>query len=160
MQKIMPCIWLDSQAEEAAQFYTSVFPNSKILKVDRYPKAAEEVSGKKAGTVLTVHFEIDGHQFLVLNGGPQFKLNEAVSFVIDCQDQAEVDYYWEKLTANGGEESVCGWLKDKFGLSWQVTPKQFTELMTKHPEKTEQIMGALLKMKKIIIADLEKAAHG
>ncbi|MFA6973868.1 MAG: VOC family protein [Parcubacteria group bacterium] len=160
-QKITPNLWFDSQAEEAANFYVSIFKNAKIGSVARYPKAAEEVSGKKAGSVMTVAFEIEGQQFVAMNGGPTFKLSEAVSFVISCEDQAEVDYYWEKLTAGGDPQAqICGWLKDKFGLSWQVVPTVLEEMMQdKNPEKSERVMAALLEMKKIDIAVL-RAAYG
>lgn len=146
MQKITPNLWFDDQAEEAAKFYTSVFKNSKVTATTRYPKAAEEVSGKKAGSVMTVEFELDGQPFLALNGGSDFKFSEAVSFAVECADQAEIDYYWDKLTA-GGEESVCGWLKDKFGLSWQVVPKMLSEML-RNPdaEKVEAVTATFLKM--------------
>lgn len=161
MQKITPNLWFDRQAEEAANFYVSVFKNSKIGKVSRYPKEGQEVHGMPEGTAMMVEFELDGQQFLGLNGGPHFKFNEAVSFIIDCEGQEEVDYYWNALTANGGEESQCGWLKDKFGLSWQVTPRELTRLIS-DPDKAKagRVMNAMLKMKKIIIADLEAAANG
>ncbi|OGL37895.1 hypothetical protein A3B63_00345 [Candidatus Saccharibacteria bacterium RIFCSPLOWO2_01_FULL_49_22] len=153
-QKITPCLWFDSEAEEAAKFYTSVFKNSSIGEIMRYPKAAEAVSGKPAGSVMTVAFALDGNQFMGLNGGPLFKFNEAVSLMIMCQDQAEVDYFWEKLTSGGGQESVCGWCKDKFGLSWQVIPEGLDELL----QGSERAMEVFLKMKKIDIAQLEVAA--
>jgi len=159
-QKITPNLWFDSQAEDAAKFYVSVFKNSKISQIMPYPKAAEEVSGKKAGSVMTVAFQIEGQDFVALNGGPQFKLSEAVSFVISCDGQEEVDYYWDKLTVGGDEKSqVCGWLKDKFGVSWQVVPNRLAELLADpDPEKVERVMKVFLEMKKIVIADLEKAA--
>lgn len=160
MQKITPCLWYESNIEEAVNFYLSIFKNGKIIETQRYPKASEEVSGKKAGEVMTIEFEILGQRFLALNGGPIFKLSEAVSFIVDCKDQEEVDYYWGKLSEGGDPKSqVCGWLKDKFGLSWQIVPKQFNEIIKKHPEKNEQIMAAFMKMKKIDIAELEKAAE-
>jgi len=152
-QKITPCLWFDTQAEEAANFYVSVFKNSKVGEIMRYPKAAEAVSGKPAGSVMTVSFELDGNQFLGLNGGPIFKFNEAVSLMIMCQDQAEVDYFWEKLT-EGGQEQPCGWLKDKFGVSWQIIPEELDELL----KKSDKVMPLFLQMKKIVIADLEAAA--
>lgn len=156
-QKITPHLWFDDQAEEAANFYTSVFKNSKIKSIARYPKAVEEVAGKPAGSVMTVAFEIEGQEFMALNGGPLFRFNESVSFVVNCKDQAEIDYYWKKLTADGGQESMCGWLKDKFGLSWQIVPTGLDK-MAKDPAKFEKGMAAILKMKKIIIEDLEEAA--
>lgn len=160
MQKITPCLWYESNIEEAVNFYLSIFKDGKIIETQRYPKASEEASGKKAGEVMTIEFEIFGQRFLALNGGPIFKLSEAVSFIVDCKDQEEVDYYWGKLSEGGDPKSqVCGWLKDKFGLSWQIVPKQFIEIIKKHPEKNEQIMAAFMKMKKIDIAELEKAAE-
>ena len=152
-QKITPCLWFDTQAEEAANFYVSVFKNSKVGEIMRYPKAAEAVSGKPAGSVMTVSFELDGNQFLGLNGGPIFKFNEAVSLMIMCQDQAEVDYFWEKLT-EGGQEQPCGWLKDKFGVSWRVIPEELDELL----KKSDKVVPLFLQMKKIDIEALAKAA--
>lgn len=158
MQKIVPNLWFDNEAEEAAGFYVSVFKNSKMGAITRYPKSAEEVSGKPAGSVMTVEFELDGQQFIGINGGPDFKFSEAISFMISCKDQEEIDYYWEKLTANGGEEGPCGWLKDKFGLSWQVVPMGMDEYLShKNPEVAEKTMAAFLKMKKIDIETLKKA---
>jgi predicted 3-demethylubiquinone-9 3-methyltransferase (glyoxalase superfamily) len=157
MQKITPNLWFDDEAEEAANFYTSIFKNSKIRKITRYPQAAVEVSGKKAGSVMTVDFQIEGQDFLALNGGPLFKFSEAVSFIITCEDQKEVDYFWGKLS-EGGEEGPCGWLKDKFGLSWQVVPRQLNELLSDSDTKrSEAAMAAMLKMKKIDIAKLQDA---
>lgn len=158
-QKIIPHLWFDSEAEEAANFYVSVFKNSKIKDVARYQKAAEEVSGKKAGTVMTVSFELDGQDFMALNGGPDFKFSEAVSFVVNCKDQEELDYYWEKLSYGGDPKAqICGWLKDKFGLSWQVVPEALGEMLQdKDPEKAERVMGALLKMGKIDVSELQRA---
>ncbi len=157
MPKITPHLWFDDQAEEAAGFYTSIFPNSKIVSTDYYPKAAEEVSGKPAGSVMTVEFELDGQKFVALNGGPEFKFTEAISFLVSCKDQDEIDYYWEKLT-QGGEEVQCGWLKDKFGLSWQIVPTGLEELMS-DPQKVELVTQAFLDMKKIDIETLRKAAN-
>jgi predicted 3-demethylubiquinone-9 3-methyltransferase (glyoxalase superfamily) len=155
--RLTPCLWFDSDAEEAANFYVSVFKNSKIGKVSRYGKEGHEVHGRKAGTVMTVEFEIEGHKFLALNGGPHFKFNEAVSFQIHCQSQEEVDYFWSKL-AEGGKESQCGWLKDKFGLSWQVVPDVLSQLLTdKNAEKAGRVMESMLRMKKIDIAALQQA---
>ena len=156
MPKITPHLWYDSQAEDAAKLYVLLFPNSKILNVSHYPEATEEVSGKKAGTVMTVEFELDGQHFLALNGGPLFKFNESVSFMIPCETQEEIDHYWNGLIADGGEESQCGWLKDKFGLSWQVVPSHMSELISKNPEK---VTAAFLQMKKMDIATLEAAAN-
>jgi predicted 3-demethylubiquinone-9 3-methyltransferase (glyoxalase superfamily) len=155
MQKITPFLWYDTQAEEAAKFYCSVFNDSKILNTARYP----EGSPAPAGSVMTVEFELEGKRFIALNAGPHFKFNEAISFVIECENQEEVDHYWGKLTSGGGQESMCGWLKDKYGLSWQVTPKQLPKLMTSSDrEKAQRVMQAMLQMKKIVIADLERAA--
>lgn len=160
MQKITPCLWFDDKAEEAASFYASIFKNSSIGNIARYDAASAKVSGQPEGSVLTVEFTLEGQKFLGLNGGPIFKFSEAVSFTIDCEDQAEVDYFWEKLT-EGGEESVCGWLKDKYGLSWQVTPKRLTELlMDPDKEKAGRAMKAMLEMKKIDVAKLEEAVNG
>jgi predicted 3-demethylubiquinone-9 3-methyltransferase (glyoxalase superfamily) len=151
-------LWYDKEAEEAANFYCSVFKNSKVHHVSRYSGGeVSERSGQPAGTVMTVEFEIDGQRFVALNAGPMFKFTEAVSFVINCEDQEEVDYYWEKLTSDGGQESMCGWLKDKYGLSWQVTPTRVIELL-KDPSKTPKVMEAVLQMRKLDIAKIEAAA--
>jgi predicted 3-demethylubiquinone-9 3-methyltransferase (glyoxalase superfamily) len=157
MKKITPFLWFDTQAEEAANFYVSLFPNSRIDKVARYP----EGTPGQAGTVMTVGFSLDGQDFTALNAGPHFKFNEAVSFVIACDDQAEVDRYWDALIADGGEPSQCGWLKDKYGLSWQVTPKRLLELGS-DPDvaKAGRVMAAMMQMTKIDIAKLEEAAKG
>lgn len=162
MQKITPFLWYDHEAEEAANFYVSIFPNSKIGKITHYPKEAEEASGKKAGEVMTVDFELSGQRFTAINGGPPFKLSEAVSFVISCENQDEIDYYWNKLSEGGDEKSqVCGWLKDKYGLSWQVTPNILEEMIADpDPKKVGRAMKEMLKMKKIIIKDLEEALKG
>ena len=160
MQKITPFLWFDDQAEEAVNFYTSLFKNSKIGRVFRNPEEVAEKTGRPVGSVLTIEFEIEGQKFVALNGGPLFKFNESVSFVINCETQEEVDYFWEKLTADGGEESQCGWLKDKFGLSWQVTPTVLIDMLhDKDPEKAERVMKAMLQMQKIEIPKL-KAAYG
>lgn len=160
MQKITPHLWFDNQAEEAAEFYVSVFKNSKILEVSRYGEAGQEVHGQKPGTVMTVAFELDGQRFMALNGGPVFTFNEAVSFVIDCEDQAEVDYYWEKLSADPAAEQ-CGWLKDKYGVSWQVVPRQLADLIGDADQaKANRTMTALLRMKKLDIAALQRAHDG
>lgn len=154
MSKITPFLWYDSQAEEAAQFYVSIFPNSKIGTITRYGAAGPGPEG----SVMTVDFVLDGQPFIALNGGPHFHFNEAVSFSIDCSSQAEVDEYWSKLT-DGGEEGPCGWLKDRFGLSWQVNPARLGELLGDPDHaKSQRVMAAMLKMKKIDIAELERAA--
>ena len=155
MQKIHPFLWFDTQAEEAMNFYVSVFPNSKVLDVARYTATGPGAEG----SVMTADFELDGQRITALNGGPHFKLDEAISFVIDCADQAEVDHYWDKLVEGGGEHSQCGWLKDRFGLSWQVTPRRLIEL-TKDPDraKAARVMAAMMKMTKLDIAALEAAA--
>jgi predicted 3-demethylubiquinone-9 3-methyltransferase (glyoxalase superfamily) len=156
-QKITPCLWFESQAEEAAKFYASVFKNSKIGKISRYGKEGFEIHGQKAGTVMTVEFEIEGQKFVALNGGPHFKFNEAVSFQVHCETQQEIDHFWSKL-AEGGQEQPCGWLKDKFGLSWQVIPKALPQmLMDENPEKAQRIMKSMLQMRKIDLAALERA---
>jgi predicted 3-demethylubiquinone-9 3-methyltransferase (glyoxalase superfamily) len=163
MQKITPFLWFDDQAEEAAKFYTSVFKDSKVGKILRYSEETAKISqsGRPPGSVLTVEFEIVGQKFTALNGGPQFKFNESVSFMVNCETQQEVDYFWEKLTADGGEESACGWLKDKFGLSWQITPTVLIEMLQdKDPEKSERVMNAMLQMQKIEINKLKAAYAG
>jgi len=158
MQKITPFLWFDDQAEEAAKFYTSVFKNSKIGRILRYSEEAAKASGRPAGSVLTVEFEIEGQRFTALNGGPQFKFNESVSFVVHCETQQEVDYFWGKLTADGGQESACGWLKDKFGVSWQVTPTVLIDMLhDKDSKKSERVTAAMLQMKKIDINKLKEA---
>jgi predicted 3-demethylubiquinone-9 3-methyltransferase (glyoxalase superfamily) len=161
MQKITPFLWFDHQAEEAAKFYTSVFKNSKVGKILRYDEAAAKASGRPVGSVLTIEFEIEGQKFTALNGGPQFKFNESVSFVVYCETQDEVDYFWQKLTADGGQESECGWLRDKFGLSWQVTPTVLIEMLhDKDPKKSERVMNAMMQMQKINISKLKAAYAG
>lgn len=161
MNKISTCLWFDTEAEEAAKFYTSIFKNSKLLDEAKYGEEGQEITGKEPGSIMTVNFEIEGRKFMALNGGPLFKFNESVSFMIDCKDQEEVDYFWEKLIAGGGQESQCGWLKDKFGVSWQVIPSRFEELMSQaDDEQRERLMGAMFKMQKFIVADLEKAFDG
>ena len=155
MQKISPFLWFDSNAEEAANFYVSIFKDSKILKIARYGEAGPA----PAGSVMVANFQIEGQNFIALNGGPLFKFTEAISFVINCQTQEEVDHYWNKLTAGGGQESQCGWLKDKYGLSWQVTPTILGELLAdKDQKKAQRVMQAMLQMKKIDIAALQRAA--
>jgi predicted 3-demethylubiquinone-9 3-methyltransferase (glyoxalase superfamily) len=157
-QKLMPCLWFDTQAEAAANHYVSIFKNSKLGKISRYGKEGQDIHGKQPGSVMTVEFEIEGQKFLALNGGPQFKFSEAISFQILCETQAEVDHYWSKL-AESGQEGPCGWLKDKFGLSWQVVPAVLPELLRdQNSEKGQRVMKAMLQMRKLNIADLQKAA--
>lgn len=154
MQKITPFLWFNNNAEEAMDFYVSVFKNSKIVDVRRYGEGAPV----PAGTVMTGTIELDGQKFMVLNGGPQFQFTEAVSFFVDCEDQEEVDQLWEKLTADGGQESQCGWLKDKFGLSWQIIPKALGKLLgDPDPAKAQRVMQAMLQMQKIDVKALEQA---
>lgn len=153
MQKITPFLWFDNNAEEAMNFYVSIFKNSKVLTVSRYGEAGPG----PAGTVMTAEFALDGQEFVALNGGPRFKFTEAISFVVNCESQEEVDYFWEKLS-EGGTKSRCGWLKDKFGLWWQVVPTLLAELMgDKDPEKSKRVMEAMLKMDKIEIEPLKRA---
>ena len=151
--KIRPFLWFEGEAEEAAKFYTSIFKKSKLGTVSRYP----EGSPGPAGKVMTVEFEIEGQPFVALNGGPQFKFTEAVSFMVECEDQKEIDYYWDKLLAGGGKPSMCGWLKDRFGLSWQVTPANFGKLY-KNPKTAPRVMQAMMKMVKLDMRKLEEAA--
>ena len=156
MQKITPFLWFNNQAEEAANFYVSIFKNSKILSISRYGEAGP---GPK-GSAMTVVFQLDGEEFIALNGGPSFKFTEAISFVVNCETQQEVDEFWEKLSKDG-EESRCGWLKDKYGLSWQIVPTILGKLMTDpDPQKSKRVMEAMLKMKKIVIDDLKRAYEG
>ena len=159
MPKISPFLWFDGNAEEAANFYTTVFKNSKIVSVARYPEAGHEVHGQTLGKVMTVAFELDGQTFTALNGGPIFKFNEAISFVIDCKNQQEVDYYWQKFGQNGDAQAQqCGWLKDQYGLSWQIVPTILVELLSDpDPDKAGRVMQAMLQMKKIDIAVLQHA---
>ena len=157
---ISPCLWFDTQAEEAANFYVSIFENSRILRTLRYSEAGQEIHGKPAGSVLTVEFELNGQRFVALNGGPEFKFSEAVSFEINCETQQEIDHYWNRLS-EGGEEESCGWLKDKFGLSWQVTPAILNEMLQDDKdEKTQRVMDAILQMKKLDLAAIQKAYIG
>ena len=160
-QKIAPCLWFASEAEEAARYYTGIFPDSKIGTIARYGKAGFETHHQPEGTVLTVQFELAGQTFTALNGGPIFKFNEAVSLQIYVEDQKELDYYWNKLTAGGDPKAqVCGWLKDKYGLSWQVVPRKMVEWFGEPNAKSERAMSALLKMHKLDIAGLDKAYNG
>jgi predicted 3-demethylubiquinone-9 3-methyltransferase (glyoxalase superfamily) len=155
-RKIVPNLWFDTEAEEAAAFYTSVFDNSRIVKVMRYTEGAP----RPAGTVMTVEFELDGQRFVGINGGPQFTFDEAVSFQVDCETQDEVDYFWKRLS-EGGEEGPCGWLKDRFGLSWQVAPSALRELLDDpDPERAQRAMQAMLEMRKLDIGALRRAADG
>ena len=158
--QITPCLWFDTQAEQAANFYVSIFEKSKIGKISRYGKAGQDVHGKKEGSVLTVEFELDGRPFVALNGGPDFKFSEAISFQIFCDTQAEIDHFWNTLS-KGGQEGPCGWLKDKFGLSWQVVPRALPKMMTDpDAKKSERAMNAFLKMKKFDLDKLTQAYEG
>ncbi len=151
MKKITPFLWFDTQAEEAMNLYTSVFKNSKVLGVSRGPD----------GKAQSVNFELEGQELIGFNAGPEFKFNESISFVVDCKDQAEVDHYWNALTADGGEESQCGWLKDKFGLSWQIVPAALSQYLSDpDPAKAQRVMQAMLKMRKILVAELDQAYAG
>lgn len=158
---ISPCLWFDNQAEDAAKFYTSIFRNSKIKRIARYSKAGKEIHGGKAGSVMTVEFELNSLTFTAINGGPLFKFTEAVSFQIPCETQEEIDYYWGKLTADGGQEGPCGWVKDKFGLSWQVVASPLIEMLMDHNSaKTERVTNAFMQMKKFDIAKLRRVYEG
>lgn len=157
MQEITPCLWFDNQAEEAVNFYVSIFKNSKVGSITRYGEAGAEVSGRPKGSVMTVTFQLDGQEFMALNGGPQFKFTEAISFIVNCETQKEVDELWEKLS-KGGEAGQCGWLKDKYGVSWQIVPTVLGKMIQdKDPKKSEKVMQALLQMKKLDIDRLKKA---
>ena len=162
IQKITPCLWFDDQAEEAVDFYTAIFKKSRIANIARYGEAGHDVHGKPAGTVMTVAFELDGQTFAALNGGPIFKFNEAISFQVNCDTQKEVDYYWEKLSEGGDEKAQqCGWLKDKYGVSWQVVPRVLPEMITdSDTEKSQRVFTAMLQMKKIDIDKLKLAYAG
>ena len=162
VQRITPCLWFDDQAEEAVAFYTGIFRNSRVVTVARYGEAGREVHGRPAGTVMTVAFELDGQAFTALNGGPVFKFNEAISFQVNCETQEEVDYYWAKLSEGGDEKAQqCGWLKDKYGASWQVVPRVLVELVSDpDSEKSQRAMVAMLRMKKIDIGELKRAYAG
>lgn len=159
MQKISPCLWFDDQGEEAAKFYTSIFKDSKIGDVTRYGKEGYEIHGREEGTVMTVEFEIEGQKFLALNGGPIFKFNEAISFQVYCETQEELDNYWEKLSEGGDEKAQqCGWLKDKYGVSWQIVPTILIKMLKdKDSEKSQKVMKAMLQMHKLDISTLKKA---
>jgi predicted 3-demethylubiquinone-9 3-methyltransferase (glyoxalase superfamily) len=162
IQKITPCLWFDDQAEEAVEFYIGIFGNSKIVQVARYGEAGREIHGKPAGTVMTVAFELEGQAFTALNGGPMFTFNEAISFQVNCETQGEVDYYWEKLSEGGDVRAQqCGWLKDKYGASWQVVPRVLVEMITDPDSaKSGRVMEAMLQMKKIDIDELKLAYAG
>jgi predicted 3-demethylubiquinone-9 3-methyltransferase (glyoxalase superfamily) len=162
LQKITPCLWFDGQAEKAANYYVNIFPNSRICDISHYGEAGKEQHGKAAGSVLTVSFELEGQAFMALNGGPDFTFNEAVSFVVNCETQEEIDHYWEHLSAGGPKKAQqCGWLKDKFGVSWQVVPAILPKMLTDHdPAKTERVMAALMGMKKLDLNALKHAFAG
>jgi predicted 3-demethylubiquinone-9 3-methyltransferase (glyoxalase superfamily) len=157
MKKITPCLWFDHQAEEAAKFYVSIFKNSKLGNITRYGKAGAEVSGRPTGSVMTVTFEIEGQEFVALNGGPHFRFSEAISFMVKCKTQKEIDEIWEKLS-QGGKEGQCGWLKDKYGLSWQIVSPVWDEMLRdKDVKKSERVMKAILQMSKPDIKTLKQA---
>lgn len=159
MQKITPCLWFDDNAEEAAKFYTSIFKNSKIGAVTRYGKEGHEIHGRPAGSAMTITFKLDGQEFMGLNGGPVFKFNEAVSFIVHCKTQKEIDYFWENLSAGGNPKAQqCGWLKDKFGVSWQIVPTILEKLLNpKDSRKADRVIKAILQMKKLDIKALQQA---
>jgi predicted 3-demethylubiquinone-9 3-methyltransferase (glyoxalase superfamily) len=160
-QKIAPCLWFDHQGEDAAKFYVSIFKNSKIVAIARYGKAGHETHHQPEGAVMTVAFELDGLPFTALNGGPIFKFSEAISLQIFIEDQEELDYYWDKLTPGGDPKAqICGWLKDKYGLSWQVVPKILVEWLTRPDEKSQRAFAAMMKMGKLDLAALERAYNG
>jgi predicted 3-demethylubiquinone-9 3-methyltransferase (glyoxalase superfamily) len=161
MQKIITHLWFDDQAEEAARFYTSIFKNARLGRITHYGKSGERVAKRPAGSVMTVEFELDGKLYHALNAGPLFKLNEAFSLYVDCDDQAEVDHYWSKLLEGGGAPQQCGWLKDRFGVCWQIVPSFLTEVVhDPDPAKVERVMEAMFAMKKLDLATLERAARG
>ena len=158
--KITPCLWYDSQAEEAANFYVSIFKNSKLGRISRYGKEGFEIHGRQAGSVMTIEFELDGFRLTALNGGPHFKFNEAISLQVYCDTQDEIDYYWSRLS-KGGEEGPCGWLKDKHGLSWQIVPSILPDMLVdENSEKAQRVTKAFLQMKKFDIAELKRAYEG
>lgn len=160
LQRITPFLWFDDQAEAAVNVYVSVFENSRVGGVSRYDEAASKAAGRPAGSVMTIEFELEGQAFTALNGGPHFTFTEAISFVVNCQTQDEVDHYWEKLSA-GGQEIQCGWLKDRFGVSWQIVPIVLPEMLQdEDPEKAKRVMAAMLKMKKLSIDGLQHAYEG
>jgi predicted 3-demethylubiquinone-9 3-methyltransferase (glyoxalase superfamily) len=158
VEKISPFLWFDDNAEEAAKFYTSIFKNSRIMDTTHYGESAAEVSGRSKGTVMTMTFELEGEQFMALNGGPIFKFSPAISFLVSCETQQEIDIFWEKLSEGGGEQEQCGWLKDKFGVSWQIVPSILAEMIhDKDANKSERVIKAMLQMKKLNIGGLRKA---
>jgi predicted 3-demethylubiquinone-9 3-methyltransferase (glyoxalase superfamily) len=161
-QRITPCLWFDGKAEDAARFYTSIFPNSSIGKISHYGKEGQETHHQKEGTVLTIMFTLDGQEIMGLNGGADFKFNEAVSLMVNCETQAEIDHYWERLGAGGDPNAqICGWLKDKFGLSWQIVPAVIAKLITDPDQaKVDRVMAVVMRSKKLNIAELEAAAAG
>jgi predicted 3-demethylubiquinone-9 3-methyltransferase (glyoxalase superfamily) len=162
VEKIAPCLWFDDQAEEAARFYTAIFKNSRVVTISRYGEAGHEIHGRPAGSVMTVAFELNGQPFTALNGGPLFKFNEAISFQVYCADQKEVDYYWQKLSAGGDKNAQqCGWLKDKYGVSWQVVPTVLLDMINDpDAKKSQRAFEAMLQMKKLDIAKLTRAYSG
>jgi predicted 3-demethylubiquinone-9 3-methyltransferase (glyoxalase superfamily) len=161
VQKITPFLWFNDNAEEAVKFYTSIFKRSRVGKIARYPEGAEKTTGRPAGSVMTIEFQIEGQDFVALNGGPVFKFNESVSFVVNCKTQKEVDNYWKKLTSGGGKEVQCGWLTDKFGLSWQIVPTLLEKLLAdKNAAKAQRVMLAMLQMVKLDVNKLKAAAKG
>jgi predicted 3-demethylubiquinone-9 3-methyltransferase (glyoxalase superfamily) len=160
MQKIVTHLWFDDQAEEAVKFYTSVFRNSKIGRISRYTDAVAQVAKRPRGSVMTMEFELDGQQYIALNGGPQFKFSEAISLLVYCKDQAEVDELWEKLLAGGGKPQACGWLKDRFGLSWQIVPAELVDIMSGDPASADRMLAAMIKMVKLDLSTLKRAAAG
>lgn len=163
LQRVVPCLWFDTEAEEAATFYTSIFDNARIVRVTRFAEAGQEIHGKPAGSVMAVVFTLDGQEFMALNGGPQFKFTEAVSFQVFCETQEEIDYYWSRLTADGGQEGPCGWLKDRFGLSWQVVPRAMEEgwLVDPDPARVQRVLEVLYTMEgKLEIEPLRRAYYG
>jgi len=161
IQRITPCLWFDYQAEEAARFYSGIFPNSRIVALSRYGKAGHEIHRRPAGSVMTVAFELDGQPFTALNGGALFKFNEAISLQVNCDSQQEIDYYWERLGAGGDPQAQqCGWLKDRYGLSWQIVPKTLAAMLQEPGDSADRVMSALLQMKKLDLAALERAHRG
>ena len=159
-QKVTPCLWFDTQAEEAANFYASIFANSRISQISRYGKAGREVHGKEPGSVMVVEFELEGQTFTALNGGPQFKFSESVSFQVMCDTQKEIDHFWNKLS-QGGREGVCGWLKDKYGLSWQIVPSSLPQMIAGASAETlDRVMNAVMSMKKFDLKALQQASAG
>lgn len=162
IQRITPCLWFADQAEEAARFYTGIFPNSRITAITRYPAVGTQIHGQQPGSAMVVAFELEGHGFTALNGGPAFTFNEAISIQVNCRSQEEIDYYWEKLSAGGDPRAQqCGWLKDRYGLSWQVVPAEMDAMMADHTSpEAEQTMASMLRMKKIDLAELRRAYSG